>query len=87
MLPYFGEARPPPHGRITNPPYIWLPTVMVAFAILGHIVVYRRLRAAADSRHVHDAAASGGAQVAGLRAVSSDAARARSMSRSSGFEI
>jgi hypothetical protein len=23
-------------------PYIWLPTVMVAFAILGHIVIYRR---------------------------------------------
>jgi hypothetical protein len=34
----------PPNVWITRPPYIWLPTVMVAFAILGHIVVYRALR-------------------------------------------
>jgi hypothetical protein len=32
------------HGRITNPPYVCLPAVMVAFAILGHIRVSRRRR-------------------------------------------
>jgi serine-type D-Ala-D-Ala carboxypeptidase/endopeptidase len=35
----------PANVWITTVPYIWLPTVMVAFAILGHIVIYRRLRA------------------------------------------
>ena len=30
---------------ITTAPDVWLPAVMVAFAILGHIVIYRRLRA------------------------------------------
>lgn len=35
----------PANVWVTTAPYIWLPTVMVAFAILGHIVVYRRLRA------------------------------------------
>jgi len=34
----------PANVWVTTAPYIWLPTVMVAFAILGHIVVYRRLR-------------------------------------------
>ena len=34
----------PANVWITTVPYIWLPTVMVAFAILGHIVIYRRLR-------------------------------------------
>jgi serine-type D-Ala-D-Ala carboxypeptidase/endopeptidase len=33
----------PANTWIARPPYIWLPTVMVAFAILGHIVVWRRL--------------------------------------------
>jgi serine-type D-Ala-D-Ala carboxypeptidase/endopeptidase len=35
----------PANNWVTTEPYIWLPTVMVAFAILGHIVIYRRLRA------------------------------------------
>jgi D-alanyl-D-alanine-carboxypeptidase/D-alanyl-D-alanine-endopeptidase len=35
----------PANVWIATAPYIWLPTVMVAFAILGHIVIYRRLRA------------------------------------------
>lgn len=30
---------------VTGAPYVWLPTVLVAFAILGHIVVYRALQA------------------------------------------
>jgi hypothetical protein len=34
----------PANTWIARPPYIWLPTVMVLFAILGHIVVWRRLR-------------------------------------------
>jgi CubicO group peptidase (beta-lactamase class C family) len=38
----------PANVWITTVPYIWLPTVMVAFAILGHIVIYRRLRAGLD---------------------------------------
>jgi hypothetical protein len=25
-------------------PFVWLPTILVAFAIIGHIVIYRRLR-------------------------------------------
>ena len=32
----------PANTWITAPPYVWLPFVMVAFAILGHVVVYRR---------------------------------------------
>ena len=38
----------PANVWITSEPYIWLPTVMVAFVILGHIVIYRRLRAGRD---------------------------------------
>ncbi len=34
----------PPNTWITRPPYVWLPAVMVAFALLGHIIVFRRLR-------------------------------------------
>ena len=35
----------PANVWIATEPYVWLPTVMVAFAILGHIVIYRCLRA------------------------------------------
>ncbi|MGH7459889.1 MAG: hypothetical protein ACREMA_02530, partial [Longimicrobiales bacterium] len=41
---------------VTQPPYVWLPAVMVPMALIGHIVVFRRLRAektdnrAADNR-------------------------------------
>jgi serine-type D-Ala-D-Ala carboxypeptidase/endopeptidase len=38
----------PANNWVTTEPYIWLPTVMVAFAILGHLVIYRRLRAGRD---------------------------------------
>jgi serine-type D-Ala-D-Ala carboxypeptidase/endopeptidase len=34
----------PANVWVTSDPYVWLPTVMVAFAILGHIVIFRRLR-------------------------------------------
>ncbi len=45
--------RGPANVWITTEPYVWLPTVMVAFAILGHILVYRRLRTerARTARH------------------------------------
>ena len=33
----------PSNAWIAGLPYIWLPTVMVAFAILGHVVLFRRL--------------------------------------------
>lgn len=35
----------PANTWITIAPYVWVPTVMVAFAILGHLVLFRRLRA------------------------------------------
>jgi serine-type D-Ala-D-Ala carboxypeptidase/endopeptidase len=34
----------PPNTWVMSPPYVWLPTVMVALALLGHIVLFRRLR-------------------------------------------
>jgi hypothetical protein len=40
----------PANTWITRPPYVWVPAVMVAFAILGHIVLFRRLRSDADGR-------------------------------------
>jgi D-alanyl-D-alanine-carboxypeptidase/D-alanyl-D-alanine-endopeptidase len=41
----------PANTWVATEPYIWLPAVMVAFAILGHIVVFRRLRA--ERAHAH----------------------------------
>ena len=41
----------PANVWVTMPPYVWLPAVMVAFAILGHVVIFRRLRA--DRRLAH----------------------------------
>jgi hypothetical protein len=35
----------PANDWITTAPYVWLPSVLVAFAIGGHIVILRRLRA------------------------------------------
>jgi hypothetical protein len=34
----------PPNTWVSTAPYIWLPAVMVALAIMGHIVVYRALK-------------------------------------------
>jgi hypothetical protein len=36
----------PANTWITSAPWVWLPTVMVFAAILGHLLVYRRLRTA-----------------------------------------
>jgi len=44
MIAYFG-----PHelnGWVTRLPFVWLPSVLVAFALAGHIVVFRKLRRA-----------------------------------------
>jgi hypothetical protein len=37
----------PANVWVTRAPWVWLPTVMVAAAILGHVLVFRRLRAPA----------------------------------------
>jgi hypothetical protein len=29
---------------VTRAPWVWLPTVMVVAAVIGHLLVYRRLR-------------------------------------------
>ena len=34
----------PPNTFVMSPSFVWLPTVMVALATLGHIVLFRRLR-------------------------------------------
>lgn len=44
MVAYFG-----PHELnvwVTRLPFVWLPSVLVAFALAGHIVVFRKLRRA-----------------------------------------
>ena len=40
----------PSNAWIMSSPYVWLPTVMVALAMLGHIVLFRRRLPAAHSR-------------------------------------
>jgi hypothetical protein len=30
---------------VLYPPFVWLPTVMVAAALMGHLLVWRKLRA------------------------------------------
>ena len=40
----------PANTWVTAPPFVWLPSVLVAFAILGHIVVYRAGRTPALQR-------------------------------------
>jgi hypothetical protein len=48
----------PANVWITQSPWVWLPTVMVAMAVLGHVAVYRRLRAEhAAARAIPPAAA------------------------------
>jgi hypothetical protein len=44
MIAYFG-----PHelnGWVTHLPFVWLPSVLVAFALAGHIIVFRKPRRA-----------------------------------------
>jgi hypothetical protein len=40
----------PANVWITKAPWVWLPTVMVPLALLGHILVFRRLAAAPAGR-------------------------------------
>ncbi|HJR60960.1 MAG TPA: serine hydrolase domain-containing protein [Vicinamibacterales bacterium] len=40
----------PANVWVTTEPYVWLPAVMVAFAVLGHIVVFRCLRSSLHER-------------------------------------
>jgi hypothetical protein len=47
----------PANVWITAFPWVWLPTVMVPMALLGHIVVFRRLRAERAAHASHPAAA------------------------------
>jgi hypothetical protein len=39
----------PPNGFVVGFPFIWLPSVLVFSAWLGHIVLFRRLRRAAHN--------------------------------------
>jgi hypothetical protein len=34
----------PPNTWIQSPPFVWLPLFMVGLALLGHLVLFRRLR-------------------------------------------
>jgi hypothetical protein len=40
----FGSAPEQLNTWVADPPYVWLPTVMVAFALAGQLVVVRKLR-------------------------------------------
>ena len=44
MVAYFGAHEL--NGWVTRLPFVWLPSVLVAFALAGHIVVFRKLRRA-----------------------------------------
>jgi hypothetical protein len=40
----------PANVWVTRAPWVWLPTVMVVAAVLGHVLVYRRLRSQGGGR-------------------------------------
>ncbi len=43
--PLFNVFRTEPKNIwVTQPPFVWLPAVMVAMALMGHIIIFRRLR-------------------------------------------
>lgn len=42
----------PPNVWITEVPFVWLPTVLVQAALLGHLLLFRRLRARKRSREL-----------------------------------
>jgi hypothetical protein len=52
----------PANDWIAHAPWVWLPTVFVVAAILGHVLVFRRLRY--ESRHVRQGEASGAVTLA-----------------------
>jgi len=43
-LPFRVFMDEPSNIWVTQAPFVWLPTVMVAFAMLGHLVIFRHLR-------------------------------------------
>jgi drug/metabolite transporter (DMT)-like permease len=43
--PFRSFHNEPANVWVTRAPWVWLPTVMVVAAVLGHVLVYRRLRA------------------------------------------
>lgn len=45
--PTFAAFPGPPNTFVAHFPYVWLPSVMVAAALLGHLLVFRRLRSEA----------------------------------------
>jgi hypothetical protein len=45
MVQAFGSAPPLVNTWVAYPPYVWLPAILVAAALAGHIVVTRHLRA------------------------------------------
>jgi hypothetical protein len=40
----------PPNVFVASVPFVWLPTVMVMAALLGHLLLFRRLRRGAAGR-------------------------------------
>jgi hypothetical protein len=46
----------PPNVWVAQAPFIWLPTVLVPAAVLGHLAVFRRLRELARGRNLSRAA-------------------------------
>lgn len=49
-LPFRVFMNEPANVWVTQAPYVWLPAVMVTMALMGHIVIFRRLRAQASAR-------------------------------------
>jgi hypothetical protein len=45
---WFGKERL--NVFVTYPPFVWLPAVLVTAALMGHILVWRRLVASTDNR-------------------------------------
>jgi hypothetical protein len=45
----------PANEWIAHAPWVWLPTVFVVAAIIGHVLVFRRLRYEASLLNAHEA--------------------------------
>jgi hypothetical protein len=54
----------PANVWVLQPPFVWLPAVMVLAALLGHIVIFRRIRAEKSLRKLAAEAVANGADVA-----------------------
>jgi hypothetical protein len=44
MVRAFGDAPPQVNSWVVYPPFVWLPAILVLAALVGHVVVVRRLR-------------------------------------------